>query len=222
MATEQDAARDRVLAARAELAEQVQVLEASGRAAIDIPARIKRSPAKAAAVAGTVGFVALKGPQRLFRAARRRITGEPAPMPKRMLPGEIEKSLKRLGDDGEKVRATLERDFADYVRKTEKDRRGLASVVMLAAARPLMVRGAKAVAEYLSTPGSTEFSERLAQVRGRAEGAVDSARQRAAEGTEAVKDAAMHAKDAAEDRVSAVRHSAADAIEPDEPPPPPA
>ena len=55
MATEQDAARDRVLAARRDLSEQLELLEASGRAAIDIPAKIRRSPAKAAAVAGGSG-----------------------------------------------------------------------------------------------------------------------------------------------------------------------
>ncbi len=81
MATEQDAARIRVLAARAELAEELERLEASGRAAIDIPARIRRSPARAAAIAGGIGFLALKGPQRLFRAARTAIRGKPSPMP---------------------------------------------------------------------------------------------------------------------------------------------
>ena len=81
MATEQDAARDRVLAARSELAEEVQVLEASGRAAIDIPARVKRSPAKAAALAGGLGFLLLKGPQRLFRGARRVVRGKPNQTP---------------------------------------------------------------------------------------------------------------------------------------------
>ena len=34
-----------------------------------------------------------------------------------MLPEEIEKTLKKMGDDGDKVRGTLERDFAEYVRK---------------------------------------------------------------------------------------------------------
>ena len=56
MATSTDAARLRVLAARGELQEQLHLLEASGRAAVDIPARIKRSPAKAAAIAGGAGL----------------------------------------------------------------------------------------------------------------------------------------------------------------------
>ena len=71
MATDTDAARDRVLAARAALDGEFDRLEASARDAVDIPAKIRRSPAKAAAVAGGVGFLALKGPQRLFGAAKR-------------------------------------------------------------------------------------------------------------------------------------------------------
>lgn len=221
MATEQDAARDRVLAARAELAEQVQVLEASGRAAVDIPARIKRSPAKAAAVVGGVGFLALKGPQRLFGAARRAVTGKPAPMPAKMLPDEIDKTLRKLGDDGDKVRGALERDFAEYVKKAEKDRKGVASAVLLAAARPLLARGAKAAGEYLLTPDAQGFGDRLAQVRARAEESLGSVRERASEGIEAVQDRATEgvesarqgagrARAAAGERVAAVRDTAAD------------
>ena len=126
MASEQDAARDRVLAARADLEAQVETLQASGRAAVDIPARIRQSPAKAAAIGAAVGFLSLKGPQRLYGAVRKAIFGTPAPLPKRMLPKDIEKTLRSMGDDGDKVRGTLERDFAAYVKKAEKDRRGLA------------------------------------------------------------------------------------------------
>lgn len=220
MATEQDAARDRVLAARAELAEQIQVLEASGRAAVDIPARIKRSPAKAAAVVGGVGFLALKGPQRLFGAARRAITGKPAPMPRRMLPDEIDKTLRKLGDDGDKVRGALERDFADYVKKAEKERKGVASAMLLAAARPLLARGAKAAGEYLMTPDAEGFNDRLRQVRARAEAGLDSVRERAAEGLDAAREGAAKARTAAEDRVDAARDVVADGPASADGPPP--
>ena len=81
MATEQAAARDRVLAARAEVDEELQVLEASTRAAVDIPAKIRRNPARAAAVVGGVGFLALRGPQRIVRGTRRPVFGAPKPMP---------------------------------------------------------------------------------------------------------------------------------------------
>ena len=117
MATETDAARDRVLAARAALGEELETLEASARAAVDIPAKIKRSPAKAAAVAGGAAFLVLGGPKRVFRAGKRAVTGEPEPLPPSMLPEEIDKSLRALGDDGEKVRGALERDFAAYAKQ---------------------------------------------------------------------------------------------------------
>ncbi|MEO6208062.1 MAG: hypothetical protein ABIP77_08935 [Candidatus Limnocylindrales bacterium] len=169
MATSTDAARDRVLAARGELQEHLHLLEASGRAAVDIPARIKRSPAKAAAIAGGAGFLVLKGPQRLFGAARTAIRGPRPDLPERMLPDEIEKTLRKLGKDGDKVRGALERDFASYAKRSEKERQGLASILLLAVVRPLLGRGAKAAGEILFTPDHAGFAERLAQVRDRAE-----------------------------------------------------
>ena len=202
MATEQDAARDRVLAARAELAEQIQVLEASGRAAVDIPARIKRSPAKAAAVAGGVGFLVLKGPQRLFGAARRAVKGKPDPVPSKMLPAEIEKTLRKLGDDGDRVRGTLERDFATYVKKAEKDRKGLASVVLLAAARPLLARGAKAASEFLLSPDAEGFSRRLAEVKARVGTEAEAVRDRAASGVSTAQERAAEGVDTVRERAA--------------------
>jgi hypothetical protein len=47
----------RIVAARAGLADEIDRLEASGRAAVDIPAKIRRSPAKAAAIAKARGFI---------------------------------------------------------------------------------------------------------------------------------------------------------------------
>ena len=48
--------------------------------------------------------------------------GPTAELPKQMLPKEIEKTLKKLGDDGDKVRGAIERDFAAYAKEAEKDR----------------------------------------------------------------------------------------------------
>jgi hypothetical protein len=194
VATEQDAARDRVLAARSELAAELELLEASGREAIDIPAKIKRSPAKAAAVAGAIGFLALKGPQRLFGAVRRRIWGEPAPMPSRMLPEDVEKTLRKLGDDGDKIGAALERDFADYAKKAHKDREAIKSVLLLAVARPLLARAAKAAGDLLFTPDPEGLSTRLAQVR-----------ERAGEGLGRARESAERAGASAQERIDAVR-----------------
>ena len=177
MATETDAARDRVIAARAELAEELETMEASVRAAVDIPARIRRSPAKAAAIAGGVGFLALKGPKRIVRAARHAVRGPDAEMPKSMLPKEIEKSLRSLGDDGNKVRATLERDFAAYTRKAEKDRAGRTRSLLMTAAAPFLARGVRTAAERFLSPDEPGFTAKLAEVRERAEHEVARAKE---------------------------------------------
>ena len=167
MATPTDAARDRVLAARAGLAEEIQILEASGRAAVDIPAKVRRSPAKAAAVAGGLGFLALKGPQRLFGLGRRVVRGKDKPLPKAMLPEEIEKSLRKLGSDGDRVRGTLERDFATYAAQKEKSRRGQRNLLFLAVAQPILSRAARASAEWLFSPDKGSFERRIAEMRAR-------------------------------------------------------
>jgi hypothetical protein len=178
---------------------------------------VRRSPAKAAAIVGGAGFLALKGPQRAFRAARQAVTGKPPPMPKRMLPDEIEKTLRKLGDDGEKVRGALERDFADYAKKAEKDRKGVLSVMLLAAARPLLARGAKAAGEYLLSPDAEGFSKRLAQVRSRAEDRIETVKDRASDGIETVKDRASDGietvKDRASDGIETVKDRASEGVD---------
>ena len=203
MASEQDAARLRVLAARANLAEELEVLGASTRAAVDIPAKIKRSPAKAAAIAAGVGFLVLKGPQRLFGAARQAVRGEPEPLPSRMLPDEVEKTLRKLGKDGEKVRGTLERDFAEYARKSQKDRKALGSVLLLAVARPLLSRATKSVGDLVFAPDQQDLSTRLAQVR-----------ERAGEGVGRARDGVDRAGASARDRIAAVRRDEGGASDP--------
>src|SRR4029077_19368289 len=98
----------------------------------DIRPKARRTPARAAAVAGGVGFLALRGPQRVVRGTRRAIFGSPKPMPKTLLPEEIDKTLRELGEDGEKVRGVLERDFALYAKKASKERLRLRTVLTVA------------------------------------------------------------------------------------------
>lgn len=175
MATETDAARDRVLAARAALGGELEALEASAREAVDIPAKIRRSPAKAAAIAGSAGFVALGGPKRLFGRARRAVFGPTADLPKRMLPNEIEKTLKKLGDDGDKVRGALERDFAAYAKEAEKDR-GITPLLSTTIAKPLLSRAGKAAAEWFFRTDDEGFQARLSEVKERAKDEVEKRR----------------------------------------------
>jgi hypothetical protein len=171
VATETDAARERVLVARAQLGDELALLEASARSAVDIPAKVKASPAKAAAVAGTAGFLVLGGPRRVLGGVKRVVRGPKAPVPKSMLPDEIEKTLKHLGSDGDAIRGAIERDFADYARKAAKSRNQLRTVLALSVARPLLSSGAKAAAGWLFSSGEQEgFDERLTKVRERLEG----------------------------------------------------
>jgi hypothetical protein len=174
-------ARERVLAARADLGDQLQVLDASARSAVDIPAKIKRSPAKAAAVVGGVGFLALKGPQRVFRLGKRAVRGKDAELPQSMLPDEIQKTLRKMGKDGDKVRGTLERDFADYAQKAQKERHQRRNLIVLALVQPIAVRGAKALADFIFAPEPGRFQERLDALRQQLDRGADDA---AADGTD--------------------------------------
>lgn len=195
MAAEQDAARDRVLAARAALDEELTELQGSARAAVDIPSKIRQSPAKAAAVAGGVAFLVLRGPQRLWRALREKVTGRPAPMPSRLLPKEIEKTLDKMGDDGDKVRGTLERDFASYVKEKQKDRRGMVSILLLGLIRPMITRGARRAGEFLMSPSPEGYPTRLDEIRARAGATADDARASAERAAERAADRAKDAVD---------------------------
>jgi hypothetical protein len=168
VAAEADAARERVLAARADLAIEVERLQASARAAVDIPSKIKRNPVRAAAAIGGVGFVALGGPRRLFRRAKAAIVGPDQPLPESMLPEEVDKTLKRLGTDGERVRGTLERDFADYLKVSQK-RRGpaLRQTLYYAITLPLIRRGGKAAVDWLLQPDQRDLPGQIDALRNR-------------------------------------------------------
>ena len=173
MGTRTDAALAEVLAAREGLAEEIDRLEAAGRAAVDIPAKIKRSPAKAAAIAGGGAFLVLGGPKRVYRKARKAVTGrEEAPLPKSLLPKDIEKALKKIGSDGDEVRGTIERDFAKYldVRAKERRKEGIQAAtigILTAALRPIGTRAGRQIAERMLNPDPAAFEEQLRKVRDR-------------------------------------------------------
>ena len=172
MGTRTDAAHAQVLAARAEFDEQIDRLEAAGRAAVDIPAKVKASPAKAAGIAAGGAFLAVGGPKRLFRRAKRAITGKEEELPSELLPKEVDKAIRKLGTDGRKVRGTLEREFANYLDERAKERKkeGLGNAVAalaLAAVRPVATRTGKQLAERMLDPNAAGFNDQLAKVRAR-------------------------------------------------------
>lgn len=168
MAEGTDAARDRVLAARSDLAAELERLEASARAAVDVKAKIRRSPGRAAGIAVGAGFVALGGPKRVLGRIKRAVRGPEAEMPASLLPEEVEKSLRKLGGDGDRIRGTLERDFAAYAEEKAKKRGpDLGGLVTSLVAKPILTRGGRAAVEWLFDPDEAGFAARLAEVRER-------------------------------------------------------
>jgi hypothetical protein len=166
------AARAEVVAAREALAGEAVRLEAAGRAAVDIPARIRREPAKVAGAAGGAAFLLLGGPGRVLRGARRAIFGRDADLPKSMLPKEVENTIKKLGSDGDKVRATIEREFADYLeekgpQRKERDLAAVAAGLLGGMLRPVTIRAGKQLAQRLLDPDGPTFNEALNRVRAR-------------------------------------------------------
>ncbi len=174
MGARTDAARAEVVARRQLLLEETTHLEASARAAVDIPAKVRRAPVQTAGLAGGAAFILLGGPQRLFRRVRRAIRGPQADMPKSMLPEEVDKHLKRLGDDGKQVRAILEREFADYLEQTRKEResRQLGSTLVAIGGnllKPVASQAGKRMAQQLLNPDSASFQQAVERIRERRE-----------------------------------------------------
>ena len=172
MGARTDAARTEVLAAREGLGDELERLEAAGRAAIDIPARLRREPAKLAGSAAGAAFLLLGGPGRVVRGIRKAIFGKDAELPKSMLPPEVEKTLKGLGPDGEKIRGTLEREFAEYLeekapQRRERDLGSAAGGLLANVLRPLTIRAGRQLAEQLLNPDGATLGEALRRTRGR-------------------------------------------------------
>ncbi len=172
MGARTDAARAEVLARRAELAEELVRLEASGRAAVDIPARMRRAPAQTAGVAAGAAFLVLGGPGRVLRKVKRVFRGPDAELPKSMLPNEVEAILRKLGPDGERVRGTIEREFARYLSQNADARRdrdlgGTAATVLGNLLKPASARAGRELAERLFDPDGAGFADALAKARAR-------------------------------------------------------
>ena len=165
-----EAALEAVLASRASLDEEIVRLEASARAAVDVKAKIKRNPVKTAGIAAGVGFVAVGGPKRLFRRVKRAVVGPEEPLPKSMLPKEVDATLRKLGTDGDKVRGTIERDFMAYLDEHAKDRKprditGMLLAVVIGAGRGFALRSGRQAAEKLLATDGNAYREQLDKLR---------------------------------------------------------
>ena len=172
MGARTDAARAQIVEARSELENEVLRLEAAGRAAVDIPSKVRRAPARTAGLAAGAAFLIAGGPQRLFRRAKRAVLGPEQELPKSMLPGEVDEALRKLGPEGDKVRGTLEREFAKYLEehKEERDSRDLGAVAALLltnVARPLTERVGRRLAQELFSPDRAGFHDAVERIRTR-------------------------------------------------------
>jgi hypothetical protein len=111
-------ARQQIADARHNAQHELDALGGSARAAIDIPAKVKRHPVETVGVVGGTAFMLLGGPKRVAKAAEQRLFPAHANRPPTLLPKEVDKTIKRLPEeDREQVRAHLERDFANYLKR---------------------------------------------------------------------------------------------------------
>jgi hypothetical protein len=167
-----DAARAEVVARRQLLLDEVVGLEAAGRSAIDIPAKIRRAPGKTVALAAGTAFMVLGGPKRTYSAVRRAILGPRADLPDSMLPKQIDKALKSLGDDGEQVRGLLEREFGAFLEKSRPERearnlKGTISELGGNILRPATAEAGKRLAKELFSPDAGGFAAAKERINAR-------------------------------------------------------
>ena len=103
-------AHQELLAARRGLATEIDGFTSSTKAALDIPAKVRREPLKAAALAGGAGFLLLGGPKKALRAVGRALPSRKRDPYAGLLPDEVEKVLRDTGLA--KIRASARRSTA--------------------------------------------------------------------------------------------------------------
>jgi hypothetical protein len=159
-----------VAAARAALGDELVRLEATARAAVDVRAKVKRNPGKTAAVVGGTAFVALGGPRKALRSVRRRVFGAPDPLPPSLLPDQVEKAVRALGDDGAKVRGTLEREFAAFVDTNRKSESQFVRRLLLTAGVPAATELSRAIIKRFFEGSAEDVARREEEIRARTGG----------------------------------------------------
>jgi hypothetical protein len=109
-------ARQAVVDARKDVEKELDDLGLATRAALDIPAKIRRNPVRTVGVGAGAAFLLLGGPRRVLKQVEQRVF--PKRRYRRLTPAEIDRAIDRLGEeDREAARAHVERDFASYLEK---------------------------------------------------------------------------------------------------------
>jgi hypothetical protein len=161
------AALAEVLAARAALDDEIVRLQATARAAVDIRAKVKRNPGRTAAVVGGTAFVAVGGPRRVLRGVRHRVFGRPDPLPPSLLPDQVDKAVRALGDDGTKVRGALEREFAAFVDTNRKGDSKFMRRLLLTGGIPLASQIGREIVKRVFEAPEDDVASREEQIRSR-------------------------------------------------------
>ncbi len=161
------AALAEVLAARAALEDEMVRLQATARAAVDIRAKVKRNPGRTAAVVGGTAFVAIGGPRRVLRGVRHRVFGRPDPLPPSLLPDQVDKAVRALGDDGTKVRGALEREFAAFVDTNRRGDSKFVRRILLTGGVPLASQISREIVKRVFEAPEDDVASRGEQIRSR-------------------------------------------------------
>lgn len=112
-------ARQDLAQARAALSTEVDELDLAVRSAVDIPAKIRRNPARVATLGSGAVFLAAGGPKRVARRVARLVRRPKSSPVTSLLPEDVQRIVAQVG--GSDVQAALERGFADWI---ERDRAG--------------------------------------------------------------------------------------------------
>lgn len=164
------AAIAQVAASREALADELVRLEATARAAVDVRAKVKRNPGKTAAVVGGTAFLAVGGPRKVLRSVKHRIVGKPDPLPPSLLPDQVEKAVRALGDDGARVRGSLEREFAAFVDTNRRSESRFTRRLLLTAGIPFATELSRMVLKRFFAGSAEDVASREDEIRARAAG----------------------------------------------------
>ncbi len=109
-------ARRQVGDARQAADNELDMLGASARASLDIPAKIKHNPVRTVGIASGAAFLLLGGPKRLVKAVGARVLPDRFQSRRSLLPTEIQHIVDKLEpEERDQVERHLERDFAAYL-----------------------------------------------------------------------------------------------------------
>ena len=153
-----------VAAARASLFDEAERLEASGRAALDVGASIRRDPVRIAGLAAGTGFVLAGGPQRAWRFVRGRIRPRAA---EAVLPPTLDRVFASMGEDGPQAARELVGLLGAAGRPVSRRGSRLGGLISGSVFFPLGLRWGRQLAAKLTEIEPDDFERQLRAVKAR-------------------------------------------------------